>query len=126
MDMFFVQQGELTEARRTVPVDLVSGTGYLTPWVGTLTGSPKAKLSLNGGTAADSDNPYTMLDTTNHPGVAQLVLSADEVAAIGDLNLTIQEGNAFGKTFIRIVEWDPLTEGAVSDLTMHQRAGRPA
>ena len=124
LDIFYVQKNERTAARRVVPVCLVDATDYVTPWTGTLAGSPKAKLALNNGADANSTNAYTMQDNTNHPGVALLALAADEIDESGDLMITIAEGNAFGQTCVRIANADPLT-GGMSDLSLHSKAGRP-
>lgn len=124
MDVFFVQRDEPSVERRTVPIKLVSGADYLTPWTGTLVGDPKAYLSVYGEATQTSDNAYQMPDNT--PGIALLTLSAAEIAECGDIVVTIMNGGAFGQTLVRVVEYDPISEGASSSLAIQHRAGKPS
>jgi len=120
-----VQKGAVAAVDRTVYVDLVLGSDYVTPKTGTLTGTVKATLSRDGGTNEASDAAYTQLDATNHPGVHKLVLSADEVSANRDILVTIATGGGFGQALVRVTSADPQTEGAMSSRAMRHQAGRP-
>lgn len=123
--VFQVQKGETVAAKRKIPIPLVLGSNYVTPKTGTLAGSPKAKLSRDFGTQENSDNAYTQLDATNHPGIHVLELSTDEVDDNRRILVTIKGGGAFGQAFVDVVTADPLTEGASSSRLLSHKAGKP-
>jgi len=122
----YIQQGAQDDEDRTVFIPLVSGTDYVTPWNNTPTGSPKAEvLPVSTGTAADSTNALAMLDTTNFPGVAKVVLTQTEAATRGKFWVGFNGGNAFGRTLVVVAEEKPENFGS-SDLHLHYRAGQPS
>jgi len=120
---FEVQRNEPLAVKRTVPIQLIDGATYLLPVTGAA--GIKAQIMHRGGTSADSSADTTELDAAHFPGVVELVLTQAEVAVSRDLYISCNDGGCFGHVLVRVVEWDPLSEGATSDRRLRFRAGRP-
>ena len=121
--MFQTQKGEVSAARRTVYFALHKTYSPYTLYNTALT-DKKAKLSLNGGAAADSTNNLEEVDTTNLPGLYSLELTAAEVSALGTLAVSgkIAGISCEGGCLVQIVSFDPYNEGSMSDLALHFNA----
>lgn len=121
----YIRQGAVAEIDRTVYIPLVKGGDYVTPWNNTPVGSPKAKIAFDGAAAADTTNALTMTDTTNLPGLGQVVLAEEEVATRGTYIVSFNQGGASG--LVRVV----ISDGAEQDFgtterAQQYRAGRPS
>jgi hypothetical protein len=117
--LYEVQKGESLAARRTIYIPMYAAADYVTP--GTVVAG-KAKLSVNGGTSTNSVN--SMAAVTGHNGVAKLVLDTTEITTYGNIVVTAPMGASFGQALVRVVQFDPFTEGALSETARAYKAGK--
>jgi len=123
-----IQVNEPVAARRTVDIYLwkTSGAPYLEPYNTVLT-EKKLKMSKNGEAVADSTADVLIEDATWLPGLYRLILTVAEVSDLGKLYVSgkVSDTLVNGATIVDIVDYDPTTEGAVSDEELKSRRVRP-